>query len=101
MKLTRADVDAIQEQVLAAAVGACHHCGACISACPEGVRVADVLRSHAYENVYGRPEMAREVIEVLGMDSLRRCTHCDVCRRAFPAGIDLSSVVREVRDRFA
>ncbi len=101
MKLTRADVDAIEEQVLAGAVGACHHCGACTASCPEGVRVADVLRSHAYENVYGRPEMARDVMDVLGVDSVRRCTHCDVCQRACPAGIDLSNVVRQVRGRFA
>ncbi len=68
-------------------------CGACLSACPEGVAIDEVLRTRMYADDYGDPELARESYAALGSGAAA-CVGCahQSCAGACPHGIDIASL---------
>jgi predicted aldo/keto reductase-like oxidoreductase len=70
-------------------------CGACAGACPEGVPIADVLRTRMYAEDYGEPTRARTSYADLAVDA-SVCTGCQhqACLGACPYGIDLPARTR-------
>jgi hypothetical protein len=91
--LTAADRRVLHDHVAANARGTCHFCGLCQAACPAGVRTADISRSLAYAESYGKTERARsEYRGISGERGARACRDCGACERACPYGVP-------VRDR--
>lgn len=98
VNLGQAELDLIERQVLADARGACHHCGRCNRACPNGVRPGDLLRCHAYLHTYGDRELAAATFSRALAST---CTGCGTCTRACPESIDLPGIIASVRAAFA
>ncbi len=97
LKLSKAELARLERRVLAEARGACRHCGACSQACPKGIRVADMLRSHSYLHNYRDPNAARELYESLGPDHADLCAGCRTCVAACPESIDHPAVISSLR----
>jgi hypothetical protein len=94
VKLSQAELDLIERQTFADARGACHHCGHCNRACPNGVRPADLLRCHTYLHTYGDRALADATYQAtLAAD----CTSCGTCQVACPESIDLPAAIAAVR----
>lgn len=55
----------------------CRFCNACEPACPDDVRIADVLRFSMYFHEYGESERAKQAYA--GLLSSERATHCSSC----------------------
>ncbi len=101
LKLSRADLGRIEEQVLADSRGACRHCGACDRACPEQVGVAGLLRCHAYLHAYGDRELALTQYAATGPGAAEACANCGACQAACPESINLSAVIASLRAELA
>lgn len=70
-------------------------CGGCESACPEGVPIADVLRTRMYARDYGDPALARREYALLGAGAAA-CASCahQACASACPFGVPISELTR-------
>lgn len=101
LKLGSAELDRLERAAVAEARGACRHCGACARACPEGIRVSDALRCHAYAHGYGDREAARALYEVSLRAQASRCRRCGSCQAVCPEGMDLRAVVASVNAEMA
>jgi predicted aldo/keto reductase-like oxidoreductase len=68
-------------------------CGDCMSACPFGVALPDVLRARMYAEDYGAPELARAEFWRLGAASAPclSCAH-HACTGACPHGLDVATL---------
>ena len=65
------------------------HCGACLSSCPEGVPIHDVLRQRMYFEDYGWEKIAMEGYAKLGRDA-SVCLGCSApCLGSCPLGITI------------
>ena len=74
----------------------CHTtCGACESACPEGVPIADALRTRMYANDYGDADFARREYALLGANAAA-CASCahQACARACPFGLPIPELTK-------
>ncbi len=65
-------------------------CNACQSACPEGVPIAEVLRTRMYAEDYGDMGLARGEYAVLG-SAASACVSCShrACTGACPFGLEI------------
>jgi predicted aldo/keto reductase-like oxidoreductase len=70
-------------------------CGGCLEACPEGVPIADVLRTRMYGRDYGDPAFARREYALLGAGAAA-CAGCShqACAAACPFGVPISELTR-------
>ncbi len=70
-------------------------CGACLSACPAGVAIDEVLRTRMYARDYGDPEQGRAEYAALGSDAAG-CSACAApCAGACPHGLAIPELVRD------
>jgi predicted aldo/keto reductase-like oxidoreductase len=79
----------------------CHHgCGMCEGACPEGVEIAEVLRTRMYDVDYGNPALAVEDYAKLGVaaSACLTCAH-QACLGACPYGIPIPEFTRDAASR--
>jgi uncharacterized protein len=79
-----------------------HGCDACEGACPEGVEIAEVLRTRMYDVDYGDQALARQDYARLGTDASAclTCTH-QACLGACPYGIPIPAFTRDAASRLA
>jgi len=71
------------------------HCGACLSACPEGLPIHDVLRHRMYFEDYGTEKLAMEQYARLEVNA-EVCRGCDApCTGSCPVGIPIAERTRE------
>ena len=75
--LTRADTAILDEYASLFSREVCRFCNACEPACPEDVRIADVLRFSMYFHEYGERERAVEAYA--GLLETERAAHCAAC----------------------
>jgi predicted aldo/keto reductase-like oxidoreductase len=70
-------------------------CGACAGACPEGVPIADALRTRMYARDYGDAEFARREYALLGAGAAA-CASCahQACASACPFGLAIPELTR-------
>jgi predicted aldo/keto reductase-like oxidoreductase len=74
----------------------CHTaCGACQGACPEGVPIADALRTRMYADDYGDADFARREYALLGAGAAA-CASCShqACAAACPFGIPIPELTK-------
>lgn len=78
-----------------------HGCNHCEGACPEGVAIAEVLRTRMYDVDYGDPTLAREDYTRLGDDAASACLTCphQACRGACPYGLPIPEFTRDAATR--
>lgn len=71
-----------------------HGCQACLSACPYGVPIGDVLRARMYATDYGDPALARSEYALLPAGAAP-CLSCAAqpCRSACPHGLPIERLL--------
>jgi predicted aldo/keto reductase-like oxidoreductase len=96
--LTTADVDVLEKYDRLVARNYCRPgCGECLSACPHGVPVDDVLRYAMYAENYGRErEAARQYASI---DPSRRADHCAGCPAPCEASCPFHLPIRDKMTR--
>ena len=69
-------------------------CSECLSACPRGVSIGDVMRSRMYAVDYGDPDLARREYARLPADA-SACLSCagQPCRGACPHGVPIDRLL--------
>ena len=77
-----------------------HGCNVCEGACPEGVAIAEVLRTRMYDVDYGDPALAVEDYAKLGAgaSACLTCAH-QACLAACPYGIPIPEFTRDAATR--
>jgi predicted aldo/keto reductase-like oxidoreductase len=75
--LTAGDTAVLEEYAALFSREVCRFCNACEPACPEDVRIADVLRFSMYFQEYGERE--RGVAAYAGLLAEERASHCAAC----------------------
>lgn len=77
----------------------CRHCGECVSTCPNGADIPDLMRTHMYSASYGNPLMARltlsRIAEGRGLDV---CRDCSVCTSRCSLMVPIADRIRELKD---
>ncbi len=70
------------------------HCGACLSSCPEGLPIHDVLRHRMYFEDYGDEREAMRGYSKLALKA-DVCTGCSApCAAACPFGVPIPEYTR-------
>lgn len=71
-----------------------HGCAECLTACPRGVEIGEVLRTHMYAVDYGDIALARAEYARLG-DGAAACLACAAkpCESACPHGVPIARFV--------
>jgi predicted aldo/keto reductase-like oxidoreductase len=75
--LAAADLAVLDEYAALFSREVCRFCNACEPACPDDVRIADVLRYSMYFHEYGERERGVEAYAALL--ATERATHCAAC----------------------
>jgi len=97
MPLTEAALHEFERAVALVSAGACHLCGACTGQCPQGVRVADIMRYRLYHDGYGDRQRAAELYRSLPTKaSAAACANCEKCRVVCPWGVPVRGRLEEM-----
>jgi predicted aldo/keto reductase-like oxidoreductase len=87
----------LEQYVLANTTDYCRPgCSGCVSACPLGVPIADVLRQRMYAKRYGNRPLAQTGYAALGQGA-SACMGCsgEPCANACEFGLDIAALTRE------
>jgi predicted aldo/keto reductase-like oxidoreductase len=77
-----------------------HGCGVCEPACPEGVRINDILRYGHYFDAQGREKQAMAKYASLAPVDARGCADCDApCEEACPYGVPARALLTRAHER--
>lgn len=80
----------------------CQGCEKCLSRCPRGVDIPDLMRTYMYAAGYGNFEHARLTYETIpGHQSLGECQNCATCTAVCINGINIPSNIRHLKALFA
>jgi predicted aldo/keto reductase-like oxidoreductase len=100
--MTTAELDQFERAAAVIGAGSCHLCGACTGQCPQGVRVADIMRCRLYHDGYGDRERAAELYRALPAGaSAAACGNCPECRVVCPWGVGVRSRLGQVHGLLA
>jgi predicted aldo/keto reductase-like oxidoreductase len=70
----------------------CQNCRSCISTCPNGVEIPNLMRAYMYASAYGNIIQARTTVsEIPEERSLNTCRNCSSCSAECRTGIDIHS----------
>ncbi|MGD2063722.1 MAG: aldo/keto reductase [Nitrospirota bacterium] len=77
-------------------------CSVCVASCPEGVEIAEVLRTRMYAVDYRDPMLASSEYAALGAGA-RLCSTCvhQACARACPNGVPIAAYTGDAARRLA
>ncbi len=80
-----------------------HGCDKCEGVCPEGVSIAEVLRTRMYDVDYRNPALAVEDYAKLGSGDATACLTCShqACAGACPFGLTIADYTTDAARRFA
>ena len=98
-KLTEADIALLREYDRQIAGTYCGpHCGACLSSCPEGLPIHDVLRHRMYFEDYGWEKEGMQRYAALSHNA-SACLGCSgPCLGSCPVGVDIPTRMRGAHD---
>ena len=75
--LEKADLDILRDYEETFSTEVCRFSGACLPACPENVRIADILRFSMYHNDYKQESRALEsYAKLVAGERAAHCAHC-------------------------
>ena len=76
-------------------------CGECLTSCPFGVEIDDVLRARMYAEDYGNVAQGRAAHAGLAVGA-SPCIACTslACAGACPSGLDIPALTRSAAERF-
>jgi len=77
----------------------CSMCGECDGACPQGLPVAEVLRSLMYAEGYGQFGLGRE--HYASLELAARCSDCPGCQVKCPHGVEVARRMLRAQELFA
>lgn len=98
----RADAGLLSRYARRAERSQCRYgCRDCVSSCPAGVEIPEVLRTRMYADDYGDPALAREdYARIAG--SASPCATCPApCANACPHGVAIPDLLRDLHARLA
>jgi predicted aldo/keto reductase-like oxidoreductase len=98
--LTRADLDILREYAEKFSTQVCRFSGACMEACPEDVRIADILRFSMYYHEYGQENRAVEsYARLVASERAAHCLHCSgFCERACAYDLPIRTLMIRAHD---
>jgi hypothetical protein len=95
-RLTATHHHLLEQYAQAATDDYCRMCETCIPACPQGIRIPDILRFRMYYKNYGHREDAREYYAALQEDQrFTACTECGICEKTCPNRLAIVDKLRE------
>jgi hypothetical protein len=98
--LEQADLDVLSEYAREFSTQVCRFSGACMEACPEDVRIADILRFSMYYHEYGQENRALEsYARLVASERAAHCLHCaGFCERACAYDLPIRTLMIEAHD---
>lgn len=93
--LTAEDRGLLDEYAAAFSTQVCRYSGACLPACPEGVRIADILRFSMYFHEYGQEQRGLEAYgRLVEAERAAHCLHCaGYCEQACAYDLPIKSLM--------
>lgn len=80
----------------------CRMCETCVSACPAGVRIPDILRFRMYHQNYGHELDARELYASLpAHQRATACEECHQCEQVCPARLAITQKLKDAHELLA
>jgi predicted aldo/keto reductase-like oxidoreductase len=93
--LTAEDRGLLEDYAAAFSTQVCRYSGACLPACPEGVRIADILRFSMYFHEYGQEQRGLEAYgRLVEAERAAHCLHCaGYCEQACAYDLPIKSLM--------
>jgi hypothetical protein len=93
--LTQADREILDDYARTFSTQVCRFDGACLPACPEGVRITDILRFSMYYHEYGQQERGLEsYARLVAAERAAHCAHCPgFCEQACSYDLPIKSLL--------
>jgi predicted aldo/keto reductase-like oxidoreductase len=80
----------------------CSFCQECLSSCPKGVDIPEIMRSLMYYNGYHNPRLALETYAGIHFQqSLEACSDCRRCQAICRNGNNISKAIQSAHKVFA
>lgn len=80
----------------------CSSCQECLSTCPKGVDIPEIMRSLMYYNGYHSPRLALETYSgIPSQQSLEACSDCRNCKAICRNGNNIATAIRSAHKVFA
>jgi predicted aldo/keto reductase-like oxidoreductase len=101
--LTAEDRRILDEYAAEFSTQVCRYSGACLPACPEGVRIADILRFSMYFHEYGQEQRGLEsYARLVEAERAAHCLHCaGACEQACAYDLPIRSLMIRADDALA
>ena len=98
--LDKADLDILREYAETFSTEVCRFSGACLPACPENVRIADILRFSMYHNEYRQEQRAVEsYARLVASERAAHCAHCaGFCEQACAYDLPIRTLLIRAHD---
>ncbi|MBN1895852.1 aldo/keto reductase [bacterium] len=82
--------------------GFCQDCRACVSQCPKGVEIPNLMRAYLYSEGYGNPSHAEWTLDTLPAEhGLLACRECSACSVQCRNGLNIGSRVKKLKQQFS
>lgn len=103
MPLQEADYRALEEYAATFSNQVCRYCGDCQAACPDDVRIADILRFSMYEREYRQEGRgANAYANLVASERAAHCVHCSGgCEQACGYDLPIRTLLLDAHDRLA
>lgn len=102
MKLTKADLETLEQYGQAIEPYYCHRCQSCAPTCPMRVDIAEVNRSLMYAEGYRDLDLAQSTYRTIPKQaSAATCGDCPSCTARCIHGLDLTERMGKARELFA
>ena len=101
--LRSADYQVLDDYASAFSGQVCRYCGDCQAACPDDVRIADILRFSMYEREYQQEGRgANAYANLVASERAAHCLHCSgVCEQACGYDLPIRTLLIDAHDRLA
>jgi len=98
--LRKADLDILQEYAETFSTEVCRFSGACLPACPENVRISDILRFSMYHNEYKQERRGVEsYARLIESERAAHCVHCaGFCEKACAYDLPIRTLLIRAHD---
>src|SRR5256712_4950509 len=101
--LAKAHLQSLREYEETFSTAVCRFSGACLPACPENVRIADILRFSMYHNDYKQESRALEsYAKLVAGERAAHCAHCaGFCEKACAYDLPIKTLLIRAHDALA